>query len=199
VRGRESGYGFQSIALAGGHVTYHEGIIDLTGAPIWEISAAAMVELRRIGLDAISAIYRDPRTHLRQAILDSLLLYSRVSITRERSEKLVILLAALESLLLKDQNEAPTQNLGERMALLVGNNLDERKRILATTRRIYALRSTFVHHGRALPIENVEVLDLFMKFAWCALLGALRARDEFTTRDAFLQSIDDRKFAWQPA
>jgi hypothetical protein len=198
LRGRERGYGPQSIAVEGGNVTYHEGMIELTGAPIWEIRAPAMLELRGMALDAISGIYRDPRTHFRQEILDALLLYSRVSITRERSEKLVILLAALESLLLKDDKEAPTQNLGERMALLIGNGLDERKRILATTREIYAVRSGFIHHGRAVPIEKSKALDLFMQFAWVALRRVLNARDAFTSRIAFLESIDDRKLAWQP-
>jgi len=100
----------------------------------------------------------------------SSMLYCFASVvTRERSEKLVILLAVLESLFLKNDSEPIQQNLGERLALLSVTNIENRKRILATTRQIYAVRSRFVHRGKA-TIENVALLDRFMGYSSLSLL-----------------------------
>src|SRR5438874_349915 len=48
----------------------------------------------------------------------------------EVADKLVFVLVSLESMLLKDSNEPITKNIGERMAFLIGQSMDERKAII---------------------------------------------------------------------
>jgi hypothetical protein len=47
---------------------------------------------------------------------------------------------------------------------LVGENLEERKKIVESTKKTYGLRSRFVHHGS--PIEDLNTLDEFLFYAW---------------------------------
>jgi len=55
------------------------------------------------------------------------LIYSRNSIATDISDKLLFVLVALESMLLKDSNEPLQKNIGERMAFLVGDSAQSRK------------------------------------------------------------------------
>ena len=60
-----------------------------------------------------------------------------------------------ESILLLTESEAITQNIGERLAFLVGSDADSRLRVKKVVAEAYAVRSSFVHHG-----ERVEDFDL---------------------------------------
>ena len=68
-------------------------------------------------------------TEFRQLLYDALLLYSRNSVVADVADKLVFILVSLESMLLKDSNEPIAKNIGERMAFLIGESVEERKKI----------------------------------------------------------------------
>ena len=57
------------------------------------------------------------------------------------------IIGALEMILLRNDTEPIQQNIGERMAFVVGRNVNERKAIINNFRRIYSVRSKFLHHG----------------------------------------------------
>jgi len=70
-------------------------------------------------------------------LYDVLQLHSRSSIAAGVSHKIVFVIAAIESLLLKDSNEPIQKNLGERMAFIIGESLEERKKIVANVEDFY--------------------------------------------------------------
>ncbi len=132
-------------------------------------------------------------TELRKSLFESLLIYSRNNLTTDLSEKLLFVLVALEALLLRDGSEAIQGNLAERLAFLAGPTLQDRKAIVASTRKIYKLRSNFVHHGKS--IEDVDTLEHFLQYAWNALASVLANVDRFPTRQDLVLSLDDRRLA----
>lgn len=125
------------------------------------------------------------------SLLDALQLYSRNSLTADPTDKLVFILVALESLLLKDRNEPIQKNIGERMAFLIGQDVDARKAIVANTGKVYEERSSFVHHGES--VNNVEVLAKFMLDAWTCFYTLIQEVDKIATKLQLIQALEDRK------
>ena len=69
----------------------------------------------------------------------ALQLHSRHSVAVEVSHKVVFVVASIESFLLKDANEPIQKNLGERMAFVIGNSLQERKEIIRNVDQFYVI------------------------------------------------------------
>jgi hypothetical protein len=132
-------------------------------------------------------------TEMRKSLYESLLIYSKNTLTLDPSEKLVFVLVSLESLLLRDSSEPIQGNLAERLAFLVGENLEERKEAVAITKDAYALRSNFVHHGRG--IDDVETLDKFLLQAWQGLANLISNLDNFARREDLISYLNDRRLA----
>jgi hypothetical protein len=132
-------------------------------------------------------------TELRKALFEALLIYSKNTLTLDLAEKLVFVLVSLESLLLRDSSEPIQGNLAERLAFLCGETLEERKEIVAITKKAYALRSQFVHHGRG--IEDVDALDKFLLIAWQALANLISNFKNFARREDLISYLNDRRLA----
>lgn len=126
-------------------------------------------------------------------VLDALLLYSRATLSDDAADKLVYILVALESILLKDSNEPIQQNLSERMAFLIGRSVTHRKEIIQTTKNVYGLRSSFIHHGAS--ISEYGVLEKFMEDAWHAVIQLIVASAHFKTKQDFINMLDERKLS----
>lgn len=100
-------------------------------------------------------------------------------------EKLASSLVAIEMLLLRNNTEPITRNLALRIAHLIGEDGESRRRISSTITSAYALRSRFVHHGdKAADYREVDVaLSLC-----CQVVGRLAAEPKFRT---LAEVIDD--------
>ena len=130
---------------------------------------------------------------LEEAVLEAVLLYSRCTIAKEPADKLVYILVGIESILLKDSNEPITQNLSDRIAFLVGRDLQQRRDIVQSTKKAYKLRSDFVHHGAS--IESLEILQKFMEIAWHVILALIGSTRQLKTRQELLDHLDDRRLS----
>ena len=94
---------------------------------------------------------------------------------------------------MKDASEPITGNLAERIAFLIGQGLEERKQIVHDTRKTYAMRSKFIHHGQ--KIEDVEVFERFLHNAWTAISSLVSLRDQVKTRQELITILEDRKLS----
>jgi hypothetical protein len=144
-------------------------------------------------LQLLSDLAKVQETDLSKTLLDAMLIYSRNSTTTEPADKLVFILVALESMLLRDTSEQVQSNLGERMAFLVGESLEDKKKIVATVKATYAMRSKFIHHGQ--DIDDLEIFDAFLGYAWSAFLKLLTLRNSFKTRFDLLNKLDEMKLS----
>jgi hypothetical protein len=173
-------------------VNYQRGALD-TRQCGWAFTNAQILQFR-LPLEQLNRLAAETRkTGYQEALLDALLLYSRSSIASEPADKIVYLFAALESLLLRNDNEPITKNLGERMAFMCGKDVISRKAIVANASDTYKLRSEFVHHGNA--VGDLETLGVFMVNVWTCFYNALFWQDRIREKDQLITALEDRKMA----
>jgi len=86
-----------------------EGLIDNSGIAS-KLSNETIAWIKANGLDQLSEILaRGPKTKFEEQVLESIFIYSRCPLARDVSDKLIYILVAIESVLLKDENEAVKQ------------------------------------------------------------------------------------------
>jgi hypothetical protein len=111
------------------------------------------------------------------------------------SQKIVFVMAAIESLLLKDSNKPIQKSLGERMAFVIGNSLEQRKQIVANVEDFYRIRSRLIHHGREAGPRDMEVIDRFFFNVWWTLRNLVASVDKYKTKEQLLSVLKDRKLS----
>ena len=126
-------------------------------------------------------------------VRNSILTYSRGLTFPDISDRLVYSLSALEGLFLKDQSESIQQSLAEKIAFSAYADANERMKVVAVCKKIYAARSQYIHHGRT-PTLTPEELDSFFLSAWAAYKSVLRHAFRFKTSSDFFAAIDRLKF-----
>jgi hypothetical protein len=133
------------------------------------------------------------RTDFQEKLLDALLLYSRSTREKDLAGRLVYMLVAIETILLRDANEYIEQNIGERMAFVIANTPEARRATVRHLKDAYRLRSKFIHHGQT--IDEIETVRTFMFDAWSLFIALVKASHEFDTKEQLIDNLDERKFA----
>ncbi|MGA2611357.1 MAG: hypothetical protein ABSH01_28250 [Terriglobia bacterium] len=185
--------------LASSTLTVDSGMIQQwqdsaspTGNMEWVLSDQEIRELQSAGLDALSRLLaRDERSPFEDELLDAILLHSRNSLFDDAANRLVYILAAVESILLRDSNEPVGKNIGERLAFVIGRTAEERTAIRDNVTHVYALRSAFLHHGRAL--REMDSLELFMRYVWTGFVALIHGMDKFRTKQELIEALERRK------
>lgn len=175
---------------------YSSGVLDRT-EPAWPLSNQSITEIRSKGLDTLSGlITKEKRTEYQQELLSALQLYSKSSLAKNVADKLVYILVALESLFLRDSSEAIMDNISERMAFFAGSTVAERKAIITNVKRTYGLRSSYIHHGRDIGIDDMATLEGFMLTAWRCLQALIQyAASDSATKAKFMDTLEERKLS----
>lgn len=189
--GRELLGGYECLTVKEGKIVLHESGALERNEPSWRISNAKLAEIGGALAVLGGLLGPEEQTEFQGAVLDALLLYSRSSLAKEYADKLVYILVALESLLLKDGNEPIQKGLGERMAVLVGRTVDERLAVIKNVTDTYRLRSQFIHHGQGIGIDDVQTLQTFMANTWKCLYGiAVGNSGRFDSKQKFLDALE---------
>jgi len=160
---------------------------------IWELSSERLAILEDDLNSFRGLLAVGQKTEFQKEALDAILLYTRSTMIREPADKLVFIFSALESILLKNENEPIQTHIADRLAFVLGLSTDERKKIARLVRTCYGFRSQFIHHGRTL--EDFEVLAEFMMYAWNFFIRLTRYAHQYTTRSDFLEAIETRKYS----
>ncbi|MGH4125501.1 MAG: hypothetical protein ACREV6_21520 [Clostridium sp.] len=129
-----------------------------------------------------------------EKLLHYIMVYSKNTLRYDISDKILYILVAVEGMLLKSDTEPIQQNVGERLAFVLGKTAKERMDIVSNLREVYSLRSKFVHHGKDIEDEN-KILEKFMTNIWVFSLWLIDNYNIFNTKDEFLKSIDLKKFS----
>ena len=142
------------------------------------------------GFDNVSELLTlERRSTFQEALLDAILLYSRSTREKDLAGRLVYMLVAIESILLRNTTEPLQQNVGERMAFLIANNVERRKAVIRNLKAAYSLRSRFVHHGHT--IDELATVTNFMLDAWMQLAKSSR----FDTKEQLIDHLEAMKLA----
>jgi hypothetical protein len=162
------------------------------GTDPWVIDDPTLRQYQSLGLTAISDLFsKEPKTDLENSVFEALLLYSKASLVPETAEKLLYIFAALESVLLLNETEPITQNVGERLAFLVANDADSRLNVKKVVAEAYGVRSSFVHHGRR--TEEFNLTEMLMA-SWNGLHAMVGNSSRFKTKEELLATIERHKF-----
>lgn len=199
LRGKEHVESAKSLIIDSGKIEYYNRAVIDKSLPYWELTNELITEFKRAGLEILDNLLSvNTRTDFQEALLASLLQYSKNCLAKDPSDKLVNILVALESIILKDENEPIKKNIGERMAALFGQSKDERKEIIDNVSKTYDLRSKFIHHGYRVTLEETETLEAFMMNAW-RCLHALIVKSNINptmTRAQLFSWLDDRRLSY---
>jgi hypothetical protein len=82
------------------------------------------------------------------------------------------------------------------MAFIIGESLEERKKIVANVEDFYRIRSRLVHHGREATLADVEVIDRFFLNVWLTLRRLLAEVDRYKMREELLGELEDKKLSY---
>jgi hypothetical protein len=173
-------------------IQMNSGMLDLASGQIRKISKDDLDGYESCGLGLLSniAVKVNP-TEFEAAVLTMAFIYSKAAFTSEALEKLVYILSALESILLKSENEPIQQNIAERLAVFTSNELSERKAIIKNFKRVYGFRSKYLHHGQT--SSELGELKIFFHNVWVFYVKLLKNSGRFVKKIEFLNAIDDHK------
>jgi len=172
-----------------------KSIID-KGSTHWRINNSFLEIMKLSGLDKLNSLLASEKSsELITLVIDTLQTYSRAGLAKTYSDKLVYLLVALETLLLKDDSESVQQNVGERLAFALEKETEKRKRIVKNFKDIYGMRSKFVHHGNNVDVEQVNTLSEFMMNTWRFLCLVINNTNSFQTKLQMINAIENIKFS----
>lgn len=175
-----------------GEIAQKCDVDDAPMGPSWQMDKAQIDQNMDAGLRALSEIFeKEKRSGFEATFVNFINIYSRAAFTADPLDKLVYALSGLETLLLRNASEAIQQNLGERMAILIGRTLEERKNIVETVRSVYGIRSNFLHHGK--QTDQIEKISRFLRDARLVFRGVLANVPQFHDKKDFILAIDDEK------
>lgn len=171
---------------------YNEAMID--GDVRWVIDSEVFGFLKK-QIDIINPILLSTqKTEFQNKVMDSLMTYSKNILRFDLSDRIMYILVALESLLLRNDSEPIQQNIGERLAFAIGKNIEERIKIIKNIRAVYSYRSKFVHHGIELDNDIQDIRD-FMLNVWLFIQSLYNVINVFPSKEAFLDSLDHMKYS----
>lgn len=173
---------------------YSDSVEELQPVANWRLNRVTIEKYRQAGIDNISILIRkNDRTNFEEIVLNALLIFSKASLTSDPIEKTIYTITAIESILLKNNTESIQQNLSERLAIVQGGSLEERKRIINNIKTIYKFRSSYIHHGE-IKSDLYEV-EFFMNESWKFIISIFSYLARFKTKEEFINWIDDRKLS----
>lgn len=171
------------------------GVSDKSN-PDWNLSKKSLEEYFKTGLNCLSELLKKEKLNdFQQKLLEALYLYSRASLSKELSDRLVYTLVALETVFVKDKKEPLQDNISLRMAQMHPVSVKERKAIIDNVRDTYAIRSDFIHHGKNISDDDLETLKTFMWNTWMSIQALFQIAEKDLTRTDFFEWLDNRRIA----
>ncbi|MEI9921881.1 MAG: hypothetical protein WDO14_24280 [Bacteroidota bacterium] len=100
------------------------------------------------------------------------------------------LFTVLESLLLKDQNSPIIESVGKYLSKLVFKTLEERKECITLLKKMYAVRSAYLHHAHEAPIELVDLASLQV-CVYSLVFKMITKSLDYKTKEELFEEIDE--------
>ena len=173
----------------------HEGVSELDDTH-WKVSENLIKQWGETGMGCFARLFFEPKkkSSFEDDVANSVMIYSRSMLATNPSDKLMFVFSALESLLLRDTSESIQQNVGERIAFVVGQDANRRREIIKNYKDAYKIRSNYVHHGRT--VDETETLAKFFANIFQFYLSLVCTHVvKYKTRDEFLRALEDLKLS----
>lgn len=160
----------------------------------WNLPNRDLDDYVKLGLGFLgNLLNKNDLTDFQQKLLETLFLYSKASLAKNLSDRLIYTLVALETIFLKDANEPIQDNISLRMAFMHPVSVEERKLIIKNVKDVYALRSSFIHHGKSISSGDLETLKKFMFDTWLSLTELISLATKDITKQQFFEELENRR------
>lgn len=155
------------------------------------LSSADLQLLADVGLRAVDRFLstREP-TKLNEAAWGALDIFGRGVDSPQWRDRLIGALVAAETLLLANSTEPIQRSLGQRIAVLLGGTLADKRKIIDDIESAYKARSAFIHHG-----EDVADARESLSRAVAACREVVHyclATSKFATKQDLIRHLDDQ-------
>lgn len=144
--------------------------------------------VRHCSFDELSAVLGKPeadRTQIERVIVTAIRWLGRSVNASDVPEQVLSLAIALERLMIPDSEQGgKADNLAQRLAFLVGDNVDNRMAIYERGKKLYRLRSDVVHDGKTLV--SVDDLQNLENYSCMALVKMAQHLTEWQTHNDFV-------------
>jgi hypothetical protein len=194
--GKESTRTTVDIKVQNGEIrSIGKGVID-EGPSGWNVDGARKSPMNVDVLELLQDLAsKRSTTELRTDVYGALQLHARASIATEVAHKLVFVVAAAESIFLRNASEPIQKNLGERMTFLIGQDVEERRKVIRNVDEFYGIRSGLIHHGKEVQDHQKDVVDEFFVNVWFSFIILMRSAGQWKTRNDMFATLEDRKLA----
>lgn len=118
----------------------------------YELNKNSLKRIKKVGWKKLLNLLKNPQQKDRY-LIKSIKWFSQAMIEEDKDIKLVKLFICLESILIFGK-EPKGQNLGERCALLIGKDFNDKLYIEKSIKECYRLRGDIVHEGKKNISEN---------------------------------------------
>jgi hypothetical protein len=158
------------------------------------VDAQHLFIMRHSGIGMADQLLRKSQpTDLEEKALEAISHFAHGVASPARQDRLIHAVVAVESLLLKNDNEPIEANLGPRIAILTASTLPDRKQAVKDFREGYQLRSKFLHHGAKL--NEIDTANRLLLLCLSAVDAVMMMTPKFTTKEALLNHLDDERLA----
>ena len=79
------------------------------------------------------------------------------------------------------------------MAYMQDVTVEKRRAIVGNVEAVYKLRSSFIHHGRSVGVDDAKILTEFMLNALLSLAALIPLAATEITREEFFNRLEERR------
>ena len=159
------------------------------------INNEAITTLEEIGVFKLSNILKketDPITNFEHLVLRGIHWYSTSKKTIELENKFLNLTTCLETFFTPNDNSPIVNAVAEGCAFVLWEEVEKRKSLFQTVKRLYRIRSGLSHGGKIATLySEVEEIE---SIAWHLLYWMISKLGEFQTQESLRQWIQEQKF-----
>jgi|WetSurSiteA1Bulk_404760.scaffolds.fasta_scaffold44250_1 hypothetical protein len=158
-----------------------------------EISPQNIKIMESIGIFKLSKMLQEDKlSDFKETILSSIHWFSNSQMKAESEDQLLNLITCLETILTPmDKRDPIIQNIAEGVAIIIDNDVIDRKKRTKQVRDLYDRRSSLSHHGKGNVTK--EELRRLTRIALSLLKSVIDKSDEFITLEEFHRWIEYRK------
>lgn len=163
----------------------------------FDITSKFLEHMNKYGLNILNEIlckHISKRTDFENSIISAIRFAGSSYMYAEESESFIKCMIGLESLLL-DERESKSENLAERVALIIADNLSDRNNVYDIMRELYNIRNKIVHEGY-IEVSRNDVIQL-QAFTFLCITNMLNIckKVQITNKNEFIKWTRDIKFS----
>ncbi len=157
------------------------------------VSNKFLDHMEKNGLFKASRIYEKKKnTDFEKTIITGIHWFVDSLKQREVKNQFLSLIITLEILLTPSSGNPISNSIAEAIAIILESNLENRKQIKNTTKKLYNKRNSIVH-GRISDMPTLQDLKELRKIASLLILWTIFRSEDFEKKDALLEYIEDCK------